>query len=587
MSDLAPSSPDSDTLEVRPVPPARVATGVVASKSPMPPVKLKMKVPPLQRVVVQPKANSLDSASSSTSVPSSSSDSESSDGASEDLPTALAFEFSDRTPIPLPKSSSAFLGSVQIFSALRELAPGKYRFVDSFFAASELFLSVLNELYREQRPRLEGAKKKFTWKNDGPLAENFAIACDWAKMLHDALRRHFPALPTLHNWMGLCVDFWMNTSKIAEDHVPRTRYMTKVNDWQTGGTRYAKREDSQIRSNVQFADVLQRTQKLEQYMLAKKNAAPASVKRLATQVSSVLVGLSDGAIRQVTAHTMLPRVQLQSRQLQTPVMKTNQADLIQHEIAHKIHKAVGAGCVLLSTIHTESMLKDLLIQCKQVKLRSTQFFVLKAVTRATRAMQQCFEAAGGVTMLKDWVVQSLEESNELHFESLLDAIISLRCTMSSATLKVWETPPVGSKRHHDESELTTDGLDWIKRWHWKEQTKESDPNSANRCARRNGLIDRLGTTLRQTELEIRRSFAAASVKKQQSSKEDRLREALLRQRLLSQSGSLDVLRGMGSQSFAVEVPSLPNGGKPLPLLFAKPTSATNFSYDVCDLLGIE
>ncbi|KAG8347827.1 hypothetical protein TRVL_01345 [Trypanosoma vivax] len=175
----------------------------------------------------------------------------------------LTFALPDNCRINIPKGTSSV---VQTVATDYELFPeGRYRTIDYFRAAVEMFLNEVRSEYEQQMRRSkkkDSSNVRFTWGNKGELAICFAGCCDMLKLLYDSFSSgHCKAY--WNSIVGSFIDFLISESRIPQSVLNKRTYHTKYMDWRDGGTRY---QGAQPTANVRFPSVSERRVKIETYL---------------------------------------------------------------------------------------------------------------------------------------------------------------------------------------------------------------------------------------------------------------------------------------------------------------------------------
>lgn len=211
-------------------------------------------------------------------------------------------------PFQVPGSEKAlasqpheFVSSIKALHEFRLCEPRQYRAVDYLVAASELLLDELIMEYDAQMATFKKRKDakgpmRFTWKNSGKLAINFALACDCAKLLSDVVRFVRP------NSTVVAVDpdvvvvgyvhYIQRKSGIPDETLSMKTYLVKLQDWKKGGTRYTSSHSTNANAdgvnNIKFPTAIQRREKLESFIQGGKEVEIES--KVVTEVFMTNVG---------------------------------------------------------------------------------------------------------------------------------------------------------------------------------------------------------------------------------------------------------------------------------------------------------
>lgn len=180
----------------------------------------------------------------------------------------LGFERPDTELIALPRVQlpSQVATMLQRVTGDRQLYPeGRYRTLDYFRAAVEMFVDAVRAEYKHQQQNAAKNGKtmnRFTWKNDGELAVCFACCGDWLKLLYGKLVSS-PFKPLADDFVGQMKTMLIGLSRVPVEILPRKTYDTKYLDWEKGGTRYHSAQSS---ANVRFPSAQDRRMKIEAYL---------------------------------------------------------------------------------------------------------------------------------------------------------------------------------------------------------------------------------------------------------------------------------------------------------------------------------
>lgn len=214
----------------------------------------------------------------------------------------LGFERQDNEYIPLPplrdvQNMSSILRRIMTDRA--RYPEGRYRMLDYFRAAVEMFVAQVRAEFSQQHQMAQRNGRpftRFTWKNTGELAICFACCCDMLKLLYDLVQPG-PLKPTWDSFAHQLFPLLISESAVPPTILTSQTYQTKYMDWQKGGTRYTGEQ-----SNVRFPSAQERRSKIEAYLRtgAGYHLQPTYVNSSATTTTVRLPSSTSGAAPSTT-----------------------------------------------------------------------------------------------------------------------------------------------------------------------------------------------------------------------------------------------------------------------------------------------
>ena len=310
---------------------------------------------------------------------------------------------------------------------------------------------------------------RFSWRNDGPISEDFAIACDQAKALYAALpKKEFQdKIPFssvfCERWFASHLASqcpWMPEGLVflgTQQH--KSKICVKMKDWTNGGTRYSGggKSTSGVHANTLFAAEDVRLAKLLEWIEnrnvaikchskrerigADKSRLPLAEKptkkerkkerqerrRLKEEKSSVIPDAEHGEWMPLVLGP-LPYKQPHDYVKKTPVPiggRARPAPLL----AVNLLQIADSSSVTLSRSDIPLPCADFAALCAKLTFNAdpyAQLVLLQSfVSRASPDEHQRFESNGGVRSVCDWVMAAQWTANDTAVAAFLESLLLL------------------------------------------------------------------------------------------------------------------------------------------------------------------
>jgi hypothetical protein len=402
--------------------------------------------------------------------------------------------------------------SFKLFEFLKAACPPwRYRCVEYFLAGGEMFLAALRKDYQDQVNSAKAKKAelaRFTWKNGGSLAENFAVAMDQAEALYATLKaqprlaRRMPA--DFDGFANAAITFLRLESGIPEPILDHEKYRTKFHDWVKGGTRYVvtaeSAESKQMKANIKFADVAQRQEKVRKFLARRidPSASAKSAFELAMESSSTRVSIFDGSSL-AGAPAYVPTIRVRQRGAEAPSgpagsksagskpsgdgaarpssfgTRLAEDERLEQEIRTALVRLLGGHVSSFPDTMRGAMgdFVKLLQQTRHFGIRKT---MLDMVRSSSAAMQASFDRQGGMAAAYRFVTDAMKANDQHNFVRYLELLVEMRCMFSQETKTLWATDPFDSKNNTVEAmatRLKSTGLEdypkvlqWMRGFQW-------------------------------------------------------------------------------------------------------------------------
>jgi muconolactone delta-isomerase len=407
------------------------------------------------------------------------------------------------------------VGSQGFFKGLkRTYRPWQFRCVDYFLAAVEMFVACFNKDYSDQvascRARgADPAKMRFTWRNGGSLAENFAVAMDQTKALHAVLSAN-PTLkkrtPNFVVFAEVAMQHLRTESVVPESVVSDSTFKVKFKDWSAGGTRYQKSEVTEsegARHNVKFADTEARAAKVRKFLAARidPTAGNKNAFELAMQSSSTRISIFDGTELAGTPQ-YVPTVRVRRASDATVAapsgpsgMKSVQRgptagpsmpagpggvsktedERIDQGVRVSLHRMLNGSSIFPDSMR-QSM-PDFVRLSENARSYGVRKCLFEIVQKSSAAIQACFERTGGVAVAHRYVVEAMRQHNQHNFMRYLEHLAELHCAFSRETKELWTHDPfdeanntakaIEARKKGAGADNVPPLLSWMRTYMWK------------------------------------------------------------------------------------------------------------------------
>lgn len=427
--------------------------------------------------------------------------------ASAGAAAALVYELPDVAPVVFPPAAADAASPLALFAALRALPPRRHRAVDYFFQATAMFVATARADQRQQRQAAEakgrGGAWTFRWANSGPIAEDFAIACDQAKILHASLA---PRCRPLGGALGpFMTDRFLPflASEVAlpgDTGIGEKTMRVKLKDWEKGGTRYSAEAGgagAQV-TNVQFAAAPRRREKLEAFVLrgvrshtsssvlVTAGAEPAAAPPVATapvapKVVHAAAAVVEAKVERVAAAPapapaptpaarapsapsvpvdvggppgLSARAAVAAAAAATPVAPAPPlavkappaAPSVPADLRDRLAALLGRGAPALRA-EPRARMPEFVQLCSEASVRASTGFMLlllQAVAAGEGDAPQRWERCGGFVVARRFVTRALVARNEDHLVRMLLLLGSLRVALSTESRDAWAATPSGA-----------------------------------------------------------------------------------------------------------------------------------------------
>jgi hypothetical protein len=477
----------------------------------------------------------------------------------------------------------------------REIPPWRFRCVDYFLGGVDLFTTALTKDYRDQKTAADARKAtlaRFTWKNGGGLAENFATALDQTKSLHDALslipamRARLPAFPV---FAEAAMSFMRMESPVPEAILGDKTYRVKFKDWAAGGTRY-NNDRTESKANVKFADESARRVKVRNFLARRIDPAATgkSAFDLALESSSTRVAIFDG--RELTGRPeYTPTVRVRgaspatagaggaqpqraaplgpaamksphgtsdSTRQPTSLRMLSSDERVDQGVRVALQRLLGGNAAFPDAMRAS--MGDFVQLCETARSYGIRKVLLELIQRSSAAMQACWVRTGGLKALLRYIVDAMRAQNQHGFMRYLEHAVELRCAISEETRRIWTRNPFDAS-DNTEPKITARlapgaggacpaVLKWMREYVWK----MPDGREAVLDARyTTNLIDRFERTLagrvrhEGTTAVAHGSILSKSERRQASQKDGTaLAASLARERALAQAAREEQMHAM-------------------------------------------
>ena len=399
-----------------------------------------------------------------------------------------------------------------MFAELAQWDPLEHKTVHYFNEAMMLFKATLESDYHAQQAG-KRELKQFTWKNQGELAENFAVLCDQMKKLHAALPDN--KKPNFKDFGREFVLYLLEDGVVPSNLLKAEKYLTKLKDWETGGTRYNTDNESAVKSNVKFAGAHQREQKLETW-IKKKQVLPVKSERIVSQPAAAAAatappqataaapagGNAPQAVRSSggaptpapkQAVPVIPRASGPTtastsnfsdalkglRQIPQSVPITSGIDSAMqlHNVRTKVQVLIGENGFPLAKdgkVSAELMTKfaKICADAETVADSRVHIYLLNVVAKCVhRSIHQAFEDVGGLISVCRWVERAKRAHNKDHLFRLIESFLMLRSSLGhEATRAAWlrvpeeaakKKPPAGAEANVSTQQQQQADLSWL------------------------------------------------------------------------------------------------------------------------------
>ncbi|KEG14223.1 hypothetical protein DQ04_00571180 [Trypanosoma grayi] len=375
----------------------------------------------------------------------------------------LQFEKPDSSWIETPPSASYSLrGVVANYDVYPE---GRYRLIDYFRTAMEMFLTQVRQEYKQQYNQAQKNGRtmtRFTWRNKGELAICFAVCCDMLKLMYDRFRPG-PERPTWEDVVDQFIRLLMNESRIPSTILTQQTYNTKFLDWRKGGTRY---QGEQLASNVRFPSAEERRVKIETYLRSGVGYAIEStaveVPALMRSVTAAVVEESansqntrsgGSAVAAVTSghpisrFTGFPRGQAPVKmpakthmKAPPPLVAGKQAvDKYRHlQWLARLEQITGVSRSLEFPEERSHMILAFVRFCETSEMPDHFVTIMNILVRSVEKIQDGFERGGGMVVLRRFVDTLVRLKDTEGLTNLLEQILQMKLSVwSNSSRQSW------------------------------------------------------------------------------------------------------------------------------------------------------